>query len=428
MSPQATIAHYRITSKLGEGGMGEVWRATDTKLNRQVAVKVLPAEFAADPDRLARFQREAQVLASLNHPNIAAIYGVEADGETTVLVMELIEGPTLEEQLAHGPIPAADALPIAVQIAEALEAAHERGVVHRDLKPANVKITPEGRVKVLDFGLATAPEPAVPNDPKNSPTLTMRATQAGMIVGTAGYMSPEQAAGLAVDKRADIWSFGVVLWEMLTGRRLFEGETVSHTLADVLRAAIDLDALPKDTPAAARTIVRRCLERKLKNRLRDIGEARILLGEFLANPETAAMAPKAPQRSRSTAPWIAAGALAAALAGLGAVHFRERPAQLPVVRFTVGPPEKAAFGHVLGVVAGFALSPDGRRIVFSGSHSSGRDQLWVRSLDSFTAQALAGTDGATIGGRSLRRRLRPQPRIARRPRVSQPSARLHGRS
>jgi serine/threonine protein kinase len=251
MIPQHTIAHYRITAKLGEGGMGEVYRATDTKLNREVAIKVLPDSFAADPDRLARFTREAQVLAALNHPNIAAIYGVEE----RALVMELVEGSTLGARLAQGPIGMEEALEIARQIAEALEVAHEKSITHRDLKPANVMITPAGAVKVLDFGLAAvAPATASANtNASTSPTLTLAATQVGVLLGTAGYMSPEQAAGKAVDRRADIWSFGVVLWEMLTGRRLFGGETTSHTLADVLRAPIDFDRLPKETPAAIRS-------------------------------------------------------------------------------------------------------------------------------------------------------------------------------
>src|SRR5579864_5716051 len=221
MSPQQTIAHYRITAKLGEGGMGEVWRATDTRLNRDVAVKILPDAFAQDAERMARFTREAQVLASLNHPNIAAIYGIEE----RALVMELVEGETLK-----GPLPLETAVNYAKQIADALEAAHEKGITHRDLKPANIMITPAGVVKVLDFGLAAvAQDPASSSvNPSNSPTLTMQATQAGMIMGTAAYMSPEQAAGLPVDKRADIWSFGVVLWEMLSGQRMFTGSTVAH--------------------------------------------------------------------------------------------------------------------------------------------------------------------------------------------------------
>src|SRR5579862_1248323 len=232
MGPQQTIAHYRITSKLGEGGMGEVWRATDTKLGRDVAVKILPEGFAQDCDRMARFTREAQVLASLNHPNIAAIYGVEE----RALVMELVEGETLAERIAQGPMAVEDALPILCQLIDALEYAHEKNIIHRDLKPANIKITPEGKVKVLDFGLAKAltPEMAAGN-PASSPTLTMRSTVLGTLLGTAAYMAPEQARGQNVDKRADIWAFGVVLYEMLTGEQLFHGETISDTLAAVLR-------------------------------------------------------------------------------------------------------------------------------------------------------------------------------------------------
>src|SRR5215831_4369152 len=271
MGPQTSIAHFRITAKLGEGGMGVVYRATDTKLSRDVAIKVLPETFAHDSGRMTRFQREAQVLASLNHPNIAAIYGVEE----RALVMELVEGPTLAERIARGPMAVEEALPIARQIAEALEYAHERGIVHRDLKPANIKVTTEGRVKVLDFGLAKAMSgDAEPLDPM-TPTVTMHDTLAGAIMGTAAYMSPEQAAGKAVDRRSDIWSFGVVLWEMLTGARLFGGETISHTLADVLRAPIDFGKLPASTPAPVVELVKRCLDRNVKTRLQAIGEARI---------------------------------------------------------------------------------------------------------------------------------------------------------
>jgi serine/threonine-protein kinase len=287
MSPQA-IAHYRITSKLGEGGMGEVWRATDTKLGRDVAIKVLPEAFARDPDRMARFTREAQLLASLNHPNIAAIYGVEE----RALVMELVEGPTLAERIATGPIPLDDALPIAKQIAEALEYAHERSIIHRDLKPANIKITPEGRVKVLDFGLAkAAEEPSATGNASDSPTQTLTATRAGVILGTAAYMSPEQARGAAVDKRSDIWSFGVVLYEMLTGRHLFRGDTVSDTLAGVLKTDPDWGALPLNTPPAVRKLLRRCLERDRNRRLHDIADARIEIEEALAEPAPPAALP-----------------------------------------------------------------------------------------------------------------------------------------
>jgi serine/threonine-protein kinase len=275
MSPQQTIA------KVGDGGMGEVWRATDTKLGRDVAIKILPEALAADPDRMTRFEREAKVLASLNHPNIAAIYGVE----DRALVMELVDGPTLAERVAQGPIPLEEALPIARQIAEALEYAHERNIVHRDLKPANIKVTPEGRVKVLDFGLAKAmtAETTV-GDPHSSPTLTMRSTQMGVLRGTAAYMGPEQAKGKTVDKRADIWAFGVVLIEMLTGRRLYGGETLSDTLAAVLLKEPELDGLPGDTPTDIRRLLRRCLVKDAQQRLRDIGDARIVIDECLANP------------------------------------------------------------------------------------------------------------------------------------------------
>ena len=275
-----TIAHYKIAEKLGEGGMGVVYRAVDAKLGRDVALKVLPAVFAGDPDRMARFQREAHVLASLNHPNIAAIYGLEEANGVHALAMELVEGPTLEERLAAGgAMELEEALALARQMADALEYAHERGVVHRDLKPANVKVTADGTVKVLDFGLAkAATQTAASGHPATSPTLTMRATQAGIILGTAAYMAPEQARGAVAAKRADIWAFGVVLFEMLTGRRLFEGETVSDTLAAVLTKQPEWEQVP----AKVRRLLERCLERDPKRRLRDIGDAWSLLEESAA--------------------------------------------------------------------------------------------------------------------------------------------------
>ena len=283
LSPGTRLGPYEILSPLGAGGMGEVYRARDAKLNRDVAIKVLPEAVAEDAERLARFQREAQVLASLNHPHIAAIYGLEKAGNFEALVLELVEGETLAERIGAGPIPVDEALAIARQIADALEAAHEKGIVHRDLKPANVKITPEGKVKVLDFGLAKAlTGDASSPDVSHSPTLTAQATQAGVVIGTAAYMSPEQARGKAVDKRADIWAFGAVLYEMLSGRKAFEGETVSDTLAAVLRADIDWSSLPSQTPAAVRGVLRRCLDRDPKHRLRDIGDARIALEDLTA--------------------------------------------------------------------------------------------------------------------------------------------------
>ena len=366
MSPESSIAHYRITAKLGEGGMGEVWRATDTKLGREVAIKILPEAFAQDADRMARFTREAQVLASLNHPNIAAIYGVEE----RALVMELVEGKNLS-----GPLPLETALSYARQIADALEAAHEKGVVHRDLKPANIQVKPDGAVKVLDFGLAKSAEQSS-GDSQNSPTLTISPTRVGMIMGTAGYMSPEQAAGKPVDKRSDIWSFGVVLWEMLTGHRLFEGETISHTLADVLREPIDLARLPSDTPPAIRTLLGRCLERDVKKRLRDIGEARIVL----ENPP--APAPAAP-RARPWLPWGVDAVLFVCAVAIGFIHFREKPPAADVVRFEIGPPRNGRFTCCL------SISPDGRKVAFTaGGGTDSRPRLWIRAVDTVEARSV----------------------------------------
>ena len=270
------LGHYEVSALIGEGGMGQVYQATDTKLNRQVALKILPEAFATDPDRLARFQREAQVLASLNHPNIAAIHGLEDSEGTKALV--LVEGPTLADRISQGPIPLDEALPITKQIAEALEAAHEAGVIHRDLKPANIKVRDDGTVKVLDFGLAKALDTTPQGDPSQSPTLTAAATQMGVILGTAAYMSPEQARGKPVDRRADIWSFGVVLYEILTGARPFQGEDVSLTLASVMKSDVDVKPLPSDLPETLRTVLRRCLEKDPLQRIRDVGD----LGDVLS--------------------------------------------------------------------------------------------------------------------------------------------------
>jgi predicted Ser/Thr protein kinase len=386
MNPKASIAHFRMISKLGEGGMGEVWRATDTKLGREVAIKILPESLAADPDRLARFQREAQVLASLNHPNIASIYGVEEHA----LIMELVEGATLAERLATAPIVVDEAVPIARQIAEALEYAHERGIVHRDLKPANIKITPDGRVKVLDFGLAKAlatEAPAV--DAMSSPTLTMRATQMGTIIGTAAYMSPEQAKGKAVDRRADIWAFGVVVVEMLTGKRMYTGETVSETLASVIKDTPDLAELTEAPPRLVQ-MVRRCLEKDPRRRLQAIGEARIVL-EGPLEPEPAPPSPSAPAAVwRRRAPWTAAGIFAMGVLVLGQFLWRaNQPVLYPALRFNaaVGPDAVAAAYFTV------AISPDGTRIVFPVRAANG-DRLATRLMDDATATPLVGTDGA----------------------------------
>src|SRR5213593_2279871 len=293
LSAEMRVGSYRIVSALGAGGMGEVYRATDTKLNRDVALKVLPDAFAQDEQRMTRFKREAQVLASLNHPNIAAIYGLEESKGVRALVMELVEGPTLAGRMAQGPIPVDEALPIAKQIAEAVEYAHEHGIIHRDLKPANVKITPEGQVKVLDFGLAKALEdsPAASNV-SHSPTLSLADTRAGTILGTAAYMSPEQAKGKRVDRRADIWAFGAVLYEMLTHKETFTGESVSDTLASVIKEEPVWDALPPGIPWRLRELLRRCLIKDPRNRLQAIGEARVTIDEVLSGAKLAEPVPE----------------------------------------------------------------------------------------------------------------------------------------
>jgi eukaryotic-like serine/threonine-protein kinase len=279
----SNIGPYEIAAPLGAGGMGEVYRARETRLNRDVAIKVLPEAFARDTERLARFRHEAQVLASLNHPNIAAIYGFEDSGATHALVMELVEGPTLAERIKQGAIPIEEALPIAKQIAEALEYAHERGIVHRDLKPSNVKITAEGNAKVLDFGLAKVIEGnASAMNIENSPTLTAVATRAGIVLGTAAYMSPEQAKEKPADRRADIWAFGVTLFEMFSGKRLFTGETTSETLAAVLTREPDWSLLPGTTPPRIREVLQRCLKKDPRQRLQSIADARVAIEEILS--------------------------------------------------------------------------------------------------------------------------------------------------
>jgi serine/threonine-protein kinase len=396
----ASIAHYRITAKLGEGGMGEVYRATDERLGRDVAIKLLPESFSEDPARLARFQREAQLLASLNHPNIGQVYGLEEQDGRSALVLELIEGETLAERMAPGAVPAEDAARIAQQIALALQAAHEKGIVHRDLKPANVKITPDGKVKVLDFGLAKALDPNDPerqSSPHHSPTLTAQATAAGVIMGTAAYMSPEQAKGEAVDKRADIWAFGVVLTEMLTGRRLFDGPTAPETLAQVLTSTPDVAAVPAQTPAALRRLLRRCLARDANQRLHDIADARIVLDEVIAGvvdepltASTAAEAPAPPQRRR-VLPWLAALAVVAIVSALlGDFLSRPREAEPPepmhlAIQLAANRELNTSGNSVL------AFSPDGKDLVFSGSED-GRRILFRRTLGRREAEVIPGTE------------------------------------
>ena len=375
------LGHYDVTALIGEGGMGQVYQATDTTLDREVALKVLPDAFTADPDRLARFEREAKVLASLNHPNIGAIYGLEKSGDTRALVLELVEGPTLADRIKQGPIPLDEALPIAKQIAEALEAAHEAGVIHRDLKPANIKVRDDGTVKVLDFGLAKALDPNPAGDPSQSPTLTAAATQMGMIMGTAAYMSPEQARGKTVDKRTDIWAFGCVLYEMLTGQRVFEGSDVSETLAQVIMKDIAWSALPTGTPQPISQVLRRCLERDPKRRLRDIGDATLETagGErFDVGSVNVCFQPAFWQRPGA----IAIGAaLLVVVTGLAVWRLAPGTAR-------AGDPVSVRIGG-LGIhpSSEVAISPDGARIAYRGSD----DQIYLRRLDQLEAVPLRGT-------------------------------------
>jgi len=434
-------------SKLGAGGMGEVWRAEDQKLGREVALKVLPIEFAEDADRLARFEREAKVLASLNHPNIATLFGLEtverivgeglipsresgepgsasqsqrapenSGGPSTpassddssaqgdirsfvFLAMELVEGEDLSDRIARGKIPIEEAVPIALQIAEALEAAHEQGIVHRDLKPANIKIRPDGTVKVLDFGLAKAWEAESGDQSLSlSPTMTQHATAAGIILGTAGYMAPEQAAGQGTDTRADVWSFGVVLWEMLTGSRLFDGETVSHVLAAVLTAEPDLNNLPDDTPPRVAELIGRCLRKKPKMRIQAIGDVRIALEEFLADPDASSVRELAIHDEqpaipiwRRLLPWAAAAVLGLAL--IAAVFIRPSEPKI-VIKATIPPPEGTDFDLRAAAPGPTVVSPDGKRIAFTAVDEDAETRVFVRNLDASEATALSGTEGA----------------------------------
>ncbi len=382
---------YEIIALIGEGGMGQVFRARDTRLDRDVAIKILPEAFAHDADRLARFTREAKTLASLNHPNIAAIYGLEESGGVSALVMELVEGDDLSQRIAKGAIPIDEALPIAKQIAGALEAAHEQGIVHRDLKPANVKVRPDGTVKVLDFGLARAFELGGTSPQATmSPTLSIHATQAGVILGTAAYMSPEQAAGKPVDKRSDIWAFGVVLTEMLTGRQVFAGETVSHVLASVLKDEPDWAALPSNTPAPIHRLVRRCLVKDRKRRLADAADAILEIDDALttAGAESPVRAATASRPTIPTVLWALAAALAAAAAVLATLALMRSapPPALQTSRFVATPPAAQALA-VSGFNRDLAISPDGSHLVYPAGAQA---QLMVRAIDRLDAQALPG--------------------------------------
>ena len=403
------LGHYNVTALIGEGGMGQVWQATDTQLNRQVALKILPDAFAADPERLARFKREAQILASLNHPNIAAIYGIEQSDDIKALVLELVEGPTLAGRIAHGAMPIEDALPIARQIAEALEAAHEAGVIHRDLKPANIKVKDDGTVKVLDFGLAKALDPNPEGDPSQSPTLTAAATQMGVILGTAAYMAPEQAKGKVADKRADIWSFGVVLHEMLTGHRVFRGETVSETLAAVMMKEPDWDRLPTDLPPTLSNLVRRCLEKDPRERVRDVGDVRLAMkGAFETTASEPKVVPPVDRQPRwgQALPWVA-GLMLAIITGL-TVWSLTQPDPPRVVRFVMSPDGAERF-HIGTSSPDIAISPNGEHIAYltGGVPGLRAELLHVQPLGRLTSDVLVAEgdlnspffspDGASMG-------------------------------
>jgi Tol biopolymer transport system component len=383
-----TISHYRILKKIGQGGMGEVYLADDLNLNRKVALKFLPDAFAGDPERMARFEREAKVLASLNHTNIAVIFGLEQAEEKRFLALELVEGETLTQRIGKGALPLDEAVAICRQIAEGLEAAHEKGVIHRDLKPANVMITQGNRVKILDFGLAKALSDEMQRiDSSQSPTLTEAMTRPGVILGTAAYMSPEQAKGKSVDKRADIWALGCILYECLTGKRAFEGETVTETLAAILKGEPDWNSLPETTPSSLRFVLRRCLEKDMSGRFRDAADVRIEIEEARDIGLSIVVTRR---------PWFAWGATVVLFfiaLTLGFFLYRLRnPADTESMRFQIALPKKTAM-HDWGT---FALSPDGRRLAMAATGSDGVAHLWIRSMDSLEARQLPGTESHLI--------------------------------
>ena len=387
-----TLSHYKVLEKIGQGGMGEVYRAEDTNLSRDVAIKVLPEQFTKDPQRLARFEREAKLLASLNHPNIAAIYGFEEADGVRFLAMELVEGETLAERVAKGPLPVEEALEVCRQIAEGVEAAHEKGVIHRDLKPANVKVTPEGKVKILDFGLAKAFEEEVPAaDISQSPTLTEEMTRAGVILGTAAYMSPEQAKGKEVNKRADIFAFGAVLYELLTGKRAFQGETITETLAKILEGEPNWKALPQNTPIRIRELIEDCLEKAPDDRLTDIGNARIQINRALKEPVTAS--PTDPTRVVQPTRRLRAMEIGLAVVVTGLVAWiltRPSPPEQSLNRFVITPPSTAPLENA--VQNELAISPDGRHFVYRAVGEA-TTLLSLRSLDDFVDRPIPGTEG-----------------------------------
>jgi serine/threonine protein kinase len=381
LAPGTRLGPYEVLAAIGAGGMGEVYRARDTRLGRDVAIKVLP-EATTGPDRLARFEREARVLAALNHPHIGTIHGVEDADGIKALVLEFVAGETLYERLIKGPLPLVEAVDYARQIVDALAAAHEHGIVHRDLKPSNVKILPSGSLKVLDFGLAKAADDGASSDAAQSPTITIDATNQGTILGTAAYMSPEQARGQAVDKRTDIWAFGCVLYEMLAGRRAFEGEDSTVVIAHVIERDPDFARLPATTPPAIRTLLGRCLQKERKRRLADIADAAFDLDQATMSAELPAHAAggfASPLRSREKLAWIAAAILLVTSGMLATLVSRGEPTDQPSVRLSVTPPPPAVLLTVRKGGGGLmvpAVSPDGRRVAFFAVHD-GRQQLWV---------------------------------------------------
>ena len=389
------VGIYKIAALLGKGGMGEVYRARDTRLDRDVAIKTLPEEFARDADRLSRFEREAKLLASLNHPNIGAIYGFEEAAGTRFLVLELVEGDTLADRLQHGAIPLEECLKLAIQISEALEAAHDKGVIHRDLKPANIKVTPDGKVKVLDFGLAKAFAPDESNvNASNSPTLTMAATQQGLILGTAAYMSPEQARGKNLDRRTDVWALGAVIYEMLTGKQAFQGEDVGDILATVVKTDPDWSHFPENTPDSIRTLLRRCLRKDRRQRLGDAGAVRIELEEALTSPASGTTSVDEPRRrSVFRVAVVLVGFVVIAAAFVIGTRPRNPPVQQEranVARLNLSLP---AGTELAASAASVAISPDGTQVAFIGRRN-GVQQLYLRRLDEFESQLLKDTNGA----------------------------------
>ena len=394
-SPGQRWGQYEVLSTLGVGGMGEVYRARDTRLQRDVAIKALPRHLAEDPERLARLAREARLLAALNHPNVAAIYGLEEADGSPFLVMECVEGQSLAQRLAAGPLPVEDALSVGAQIASGLEAAHAAGVIHRDLKPANVMIRPDGSVKILDLGLARAIEPvAAATDPSLSPTVTSAPTGTGVILGTAAYMSPEQARGRPVDKRSDVFSFGCVLYESLTGARAFPGETVSDSLAAILRAEPDWSALPAETPGLVRTLLRRCLQKDPKKRLHDIADARIEIEEAVSAPaaERGEPIPAAPSKRTRPFLWVGAGVLIGTVAAFSAGRLFGRPEKRGSPSLRAVLPLPAGTELSFANRPAIAVSPDGRTVVFRAT-SQGVARLYRRGLDASAAEPVAGTEG-----------------------------------